>query len=137
MLKRTVRSDFGEVSIRQEGVTLAKVAHNVEIDLNRAKTYHSLLEYLSKGVEHCSVIDLSGISSITEEARKYLQDVSSAWGKTIAVAIVTDSFTARTIAGFFLSTNKPSYPVKVFTNTLDAQNWARNEYLKFVTKVAS
>lgn len=136
-MKRTVRSDFGEVSVRQEGVILAKVIHNVEIDLDRAKTYHSLVKYLSRGVEHCTVIDLSGISSITPEARAYLQETSSAWGKTIAVALVTSTFTARIIAGFFLSINKPSYPVKVFTDTLEAQQWARNEYLKYFTRIAS
>ncbi|MFM1875428.1 MAG: hypothetical protein RL266_1165 [Bacteroidota bacterium] len=137
MMKRTVRSDFGEVSVRHEGVVLAKVIHNVDIDLDRAKTYHALVKYLSRGAEHCTVIDLSGISSISPEARAYLQKTSSEWGKTIAVALVTSTFTARIIAGFFLSVNKPSYPVKVFTDTLEAQQWARNEYLKYFTRIAS
>ena len=136
-MKRTVRSDFGEVSIRRIGVVHAQVLHGVEIDFEKAKTYHSLVEYLTKSEKHSTVIDLSGISGITPEAREYLQKTSSDWGKTVAVALVTNTFTARILANFFLSVNKPSYPVKVFTDALDAQHWARNEYLKYTTRAAS
>jgi hypothetical protein len=137
MMKRTVRSDFGEVSSRTQGVIHAKVLHGVEIDLKKAEIYHSLVEHLSKNEKHSTVIDLSGISGITPSTRTYLQKTSSEWGKTVAVALVTNTFTARVLANFFLSINKPSYPVKIFTDALDAQHWARNEYLKFTTKAAS
>lgn len=137
MMKRTVRSDFGEVSIRHQGVVHAKVIHGVEINLEKAEVYHSLVEYLTKSEMHCTVIDLTGISGITPEARNFLQHKSSDWGKTVAVALVTNTFTARVLANFFLSVNKPSYPVKVFTDSLDAQHWAKNEYLKFTTRAAS
>ena len=137
MMKRTVRSDFGEVSIRHEGVIVAKVFHNVEIDLERAKTFHALLEYLSKGEEHSAVIDLSGIATVTPDARAYLAEASSAWGKTIAVALITNTFTARVTGSFFLSVNKPSYPVKIFTDSLEAQHWASTEYRRYITRVAS
>lgn len=137
MMKRTVRSDFGEVSIRQEGVVLAKVLHGVEIDLEKAQVYHSLVEHLTKSENHCTVIDLTGISGITPEARGFLQETSSKWGKTVAVALVTNTFTSRVLANFFLSINKPSYPVRVFNNHLDAQAWAKNEYMKYTTRMAS
>ncbi|MCB0755367.1 MAG: hypothetical protein H6603_06655 [Flavobacteriales bacterium] len=136
-MKRTVRSDFGEVSIRTKGVIHAKVLHGVEIDLKKAEIYHSLVEHLSKNEQHSTVIDLTGISGITPDARAFLQKTSSEWGKTVAVALVTNTFTARVLANFFLSINKPSYPVKVFSDALDAQHWARNEYLKVITRVAS
>jgi len=137
MLRRTVRSDFGEVSIRQEGVVHAKVLHGVEIDLDKAKTYHSLVEYLTSNTAHSTVIDLSGVSTVSPEAREFLQMKSSQWGKTIAVALVTSTFTARVIGNFFLTVNKPSYPVKIFTDPLIAQHWAYSEYLKGTTRAAS
>lgn len=136
MMKRTVRSDFGEVSIRHEGVVLAKVLHGVEIDEEKANTYHSLVEHLTQKEPHCTVIDLSGISGITTGARKKLQETSSEWGKTIAVALVSTTFTARVIANFFLSVNKPSYPVRVFSNQVDAFQWASTEFSKFSSRIA-
>ncbi len=137
MLKRTVRSDFGEVSIRQEGVVHAKVLYGIEINLEKAKTYHALVQYLTKDTAHSTVIDLSGVSAISPEAREFLQNKSSQWGKTIAVALVTSTFTARVIGNFFLTINKPSYPVKIFTDPLIAQHWAYTEYLKGTTRAAS
>ena len=137
MPKRTVRSDFGEVSLREAGILQARLFNDVEINLERAKEYHSLVEYLSRSQPHVTLIDITGISSMTPAARKQLQEASSEWGKTIAVALVTNSFTARVIGNFFLSINKPSYPIQIFTDSLVAHQWAKNEYLKSTTSKAS
>lgn len=136
MLKRTVRSDFGEVSIRQEGIVMARVLHGIDIDIDKAKTYHELVEYLTQSDPHCTVIDLTGISSITTDARKFLQETSSKWGKTIAVALITNTFTSRVLANFFLSVNKPSYPIRVFNSHLEAHHWAKVQYEKYNRKAA-
>lgn len=136
-MKRTVRSKFGEVSVRNEGVVVAKVLHGVEIDVEKAEIYHSLVEHLTNNEPHCTVIDLSGISGITPEARKKLQEQSSEWGNTIAVALVSSTFTSRVIGNFFLSVNKPTYPVRIFSNQIDAHQWALNEYSKYMTKLTS
>jgi hypothetical protein len=137
MQRRTVRSDFGEVTLRQHGIIYARTLQGVEIDAEKAASYHSLVEYLTNGEAHCTVIELSGISAITADARKLLQKQSSEWGKTIAVALVCKTFSARVIAGFFLSVNKPSYPIKIFADQLEATHWALAEYNKFSTRIAS
>ena len=136
MQKRTVRSDFGEVSIRQEGIVTARVLHGVDIDLKKAKTYHELVEYLTNCEPHCTVVDLSGISSITPEARHFMQQTSSEWGKTISVALITNTFTSRVLANFFLSVNKPAYPIRVFNSTLEANHWVKEQYEKHNRKAA-
>lgn len=136
MQKRTLRSDFCEVTVREPGIVLARVLHEVEIDLEKADIHHSLIEHLTKGEFHCTVIDLNGISGVTVEARKRLQEASSSWGKTIAVALVSESFVTKTIANFFLTVNRPAYPVRVFTDTSEAQTWARNQLFKHTSKAA-
>lgn len=136
MQKRTVRSDFGEVSLREQGLIQARVLHGVEIDIEKARIYHGLVEHLSHGEPHCTVIDLSGITGITTQARKFLQEVSSEWGKTVAVGLITNSFTSRILANFFLSVNKPSYPIRVFTDALQAKQWAKEQYLHHLQRAA-
>ena len=74
MQRRTVRSDFGEVSLRETGILHARVFTGMEIDLKRAQEYHSLIQYLSRNKSHVSVIDITGISSMTPDARTYLQE---------------------------------------------------------------
>lgn len=137
MQKRTVRSEFGEVTLRQHGIVHARTLHGVEIDEEKARAYHSLVEHLTNGEPHCTVIELTGISAISADARKVLQEQSSEWGKTIAVGLVCRSFSARVIAGFFLSINKPSYPIKIFSDQLEATLWAQAEFNKFTTRIAS
>lgn len=137
MLRRTVRSEFGEVSLRETGILHARVFTGMEIDLKRAKDYHALVSYLSRQKHHVTVIDITGISSVTPGARTYLQEASSEWKKTLAVALVTNTFTARVIGNFFLSVNRPSYPIQVFTESLVAHQWVKNEYLRAITSKAS
>lgn len=137
MQRRTVRSDFGEVSVREAGIIHARVFSGMEIGLTRAKDYTALMKYLSKNQCHVSVIDITGISSITPQARQFLQDFSNEWQKTTAVALISNTFTARMVSNFFLSVNRPNYPVKVFTDSLLAHQWAKNEYLRSLTSQAS
>lgn len=98
---------------------------NAEISIDEAKEYHSMVAYLSMNKPHCTVIDITGVAYISSEARKYLQEKSSEWGNTIAVAVITNSFTSKMIANFFLTVNKPSYPIRIFTDVLEATQWAK------------
>ena len=136
-MKRTVRSDFGEVSVRDTGIIHARIFPGQEIDLKRAIEYHELIVYLSSNQPHVSVIDITGITSISADAREQLQKNSSEWGNTLAVALVTNSFSARVIGNFFLTINKPAYPIKLFSDSVVAHQWARNEYEKQTRKLAS
>ena len=136
-MKRTVRSNTGEVTVRETGLIYARAFLNTNINLDEAKAYHAMVEHLSKRQPHCTVIDISGVKSISTEARKFLQETSSEWNKTLAVALVTTSFTSKMIGRFFLTVNRPSYPVKIFTDLREANSWARNEYGKAMTRIAS
>jgi hypothetical protein len=136
-MKRTVRSNSGEVTVRETGLVYARAFPNTIIDLDEAKAYHAMVDHLSKHNAHCTVIDISGIKSISTEARKFLQETSSKWNKTLAVALVTTSFTSKMIGTFFLTVNRPTYPIKIFSDTREAYAWARNEYSKAMTKMAS
>lgn len=130
-MKRTVRSSIGEVSVREEGIIFGRVFSNSEIELKDATEYYSMIEYLSEGKPHCSIIDLSGAAYMSAEARNYVQNNSQEKGKTIAVAIITNSFSSKVIANFFVTTNKPDFPVMLFTDTLAAHQWAKGELERF------
>jgi hypothetical protein len=137
MLKRTVRSSFAEVSVREEGLVYVKAFTNAEIGLEEAKEYHSMVAYLSLNKPHCTVIDISGVAYVSAEARKFLQDQSSEWGNTLAVGVITNSFTSKMIANFFMTVNKPSYPIRVFSDVLLANQWAKGQLDKHNPRLAS
>ena len=136
-MKRTVRSDIGEVTIRENGLVVARAFHDVTLTLQNAKDYHSMVAYLTRSKPHSTVIDISGLMNVEADAKEFLIEQSSNWGKTVALGLITNSFTSRMIGEAFLSDNRPNYPIQVFENMLEAQQWARNEYLKSATLKAS
>ena len=136
-MKRTIRLEFGEVSIREIGIIYARVFPNEVITVARAIDYHELIKNISKNQPHVSVIDITGVTSISAEARAELQKNSSEWGNTLAVALISNSLIAKMIGNFFLTMNKPTYPVKIFTDSLDAHQWAKNEYIRQTRRIAS
>lgn len=136
-MKRTVRSSVAEVSVREEGLVSVKAFSNAEIDIDEAKEYYSMVAYLSMNKPHCTVIDITGVAYVSSEARKYLQEKSTEWGKTIAVALVTNSFTSKMIANFFVTVNKPNYPIRIFSDVLVANQWAKSQLEKSTTRLAS
>jgi hypothetical protein len=136
-MKRTVRSDIGEVTVRETGLVYAKVFPGAEINMKEAEEYHSMVEYLSNSEPHVTILDICGIKYISKDSRELLAQNSNDWKKTIAVALIVKSFKARMVANFFLTVNKLDYPIKIFTDPLLAQQWAKNEFLKFSVRVAS
>jgi len=136
-MKRTVRNEVGEVTVREKGIVFARAFSGAEINMKEAKDYHSMVAYLSNNEPHVTVLDITGLKYISKESREFLSRNSDEWGKTVAVALIINSFTARMVANFFLTVNKPDYPIKAFTDTLLAQQWAKNEYFKFSMRVAS
>ncbi|MBL4587252.1 MAG: hypothetical protein JKX84_09390 [Flavobacteriales bacterium] len=136
-MKRTVRSEVGEFTIRENGLVVARTFPNAIITLQAAKDYHQMIAYLTHSQPHATVIDISGIVNIEDDAMDFLITQSSDWGKTIALGLIVNSFMAQRIAEYFLSENKPTYPVKVFKNIFDAQLWAKIEFLRSITRKAS
>ncbi|MFT7153401.1 MAG: hypothetical protein ACI9Z7_000455 [Alteromonas macleodii] len=137
VMKRTVRSEFGEVTVRETGFVYARVFPGAEINIKEAKEYHYMVSHLSKSKPHVTVLDISGIKYISKDSREFLSQNSNEWRKTIAVALIVKSFTARMVANFFLTVNKPDYPIRAFTDTLSAQQWAKSEYWKFSARAVS
>lgn len=133
-MKRTVRTEVAEVTVRERGLVSAKVMAGAEVSVHEANQYHRMVHYLAKNEPHVTVLDISGIKYISKEAREVLSENSSKWGNTLGVALIVNSFTARMVANLFLTINKPSYPIKVFSDNVMAYQWAKAEYLKATLK---
>ncbi len=136
-MKRTLRFDFGEATIREVGIVHARTVHNAEINLEQAKAYLEIIDLLTENTPHVTIVDISSIKHISKEARAFISTSTSNSGNTVALAFISNSFAARTIASFFLTVNRPTYPVKIFKDSLTAHQWAKNEYCRFSTRMAS
>jgi len=135
-MKRTVRSNECEVSNREEGLIFARFFPNTEITVEIALEFHNMVAYIAEGKYHGTVVDISGVSYMEKEAREELVNASTARGRTIAAAIIANTFTSKIIGNFFLSVNKPNFPVRLFDDALIAQQWVRSEYSKAIAQTS-
>jgi hypothetical protein len=118
--------------MREDGIIFAKAFPNAEINVESALEYHGMVAYIADGRPHCTVIDVTGLAYMEKDAREALIKATTERGKTIAAALITNSFTSKMIANFFLTVNKPNFPVRVFDDALMAHQWARSQFEKAV-----
>ncbi len=136
-MKRTIRSLVGEVTIRENGIVVARTYPKVNINLRDATEYLAMVAYLSRGKPHAIVIDISDIGSIDLNAKAFLMTESNGWGKTVAMALISNGHTAQMVGRSFLAANRPEYPVQIFRELTEGYHWARIEYLRRTTRIAS
>jgi hypothetical protein len=129
---RTVQISIGELSLVEDGLIYVKVFTNAEVTLDIAKEYHSVVAYLCEERPHSTVLDISGVTYVSKDAREWLQEHSSQWGKTVSAALITNSFTSKAIGNLVLTLSKPSFPVRLFESRDLAEQWARRNYSTYM-----
>lgn len=131
-MERTIRTSIGEVTLMDEGIVHVRAFQNAEVSLEMAKEYFEVVAYLCEERPHSTILDISGVTFVSKEAREWLRDRSSEWGKTVSAALITGSFTSRAIGQIFLRFNRPSFPVRIFDNLDHANLWARKNYRTYM-----
>ncbi|MCF8258124.1 MAG: hypothetical protein K9J06_11240 [Flavobacteriales bacterium] len=131
-MKRTIQTSIGEVSLLEHGLIYTRAFKNTEVGLSAAQEYHEAVAYLCEDGPHCSILDISGVTYLSKEAREWMSETSSVWGRTISAAIIADSFTAKTIGNLFIKLSRPSYPVRIFEDFDSAEIWAKKNFKTFM-----
>lgn len=127
-LYRTLRTKIVEASLVGEGLIYARAFQGSEITLTEAKEFAELIHYLSEEGPYSAVIDITGVTYVAKEAREYLSQSSSMRGKAVSVALVTTSYSSRIIGHLVLTLSRPSYPIRLFSDTDLALQWCRKTY---------
>lgn len=131
-MHRTVQIRVGEVSLVEDGLIYGKAFANAEVDLKIAQEYYSVVAYLSEERPHSTVLDISGVTYLSKDAREWLREESSQWGITVSAALITNSFASKAIGNLFLKLSKPSFPVRIFESRELAEQWARKNYSTYM-----
>lgn len=132
---RTLRIDVGEISIREPGMVNAKVFPHARINLHYAQDFINAIEMLTNKDVHSSIIDITGLSSLDQNAREYMVNTCNEWGTTAGVAFVSNSVVSRIIGNLFLTVTRPNYPIKIFKEHQQAYNWAKHLYLQRASSI--
>jgi len=108
---------------KEEKILDCKFVENLEMDLEIAKICVADRIKFSKGISYPAMIDMSGLRSVTKEAREYMGKEGAAL--ITAGALIVHSPLTQILGNLFLTLNKPKVPTKIFTDKNDAREWLK------------
>lgn len=120
--ENTIESASSHLWLDEDGILIAVNKPTPLHDLKDALENLLLTKELSLGKPRPLLVDMTGIKSMTREAR---EEYAKAGVDSLvtAIGLVTRSAMSRIVANFFLSFNKPSVPTRLFNNIEAAKKW--------------
>jgi hypothetical protein len=102
-------------------IMCARYVKNLKMTLDVAKSCVGARLFFAKGKSYPLLVDMTGIKSVTADARKYMATVGVTW--VTAGALITGSSLSKTIGNIFLAIDKPAVPTRLFTDEEKARQW--------------
>jgi hypothetical protein len=101
-----------------------RIDEGASIELEDAQVDKSLSEKVHRGLDHVLMIDMRKVKSISKDARSYYaKPMEESNIRTKAVAIVVSSPISRVLGNFFMGTNRPVVPARMFNTVEAAIEW--------------
>lgn len=120
----------GRAWIDGDNIIRVKVHPDAVVGLEDAEEHIEVGRMLAAGREYTLLLlDISGIRSITREARVHYSRQDQTPGRAVvnrAIAILVSSPLTRVIANFFVGLNRPRTPLRLFTSEERAVAWLRS-----------
>jgi hypothetical protein len=110
-----------------EGILHADGKPQSVITLEEAETVVRHIRAAANGIRRPILVDLTGLKSISREARAYFAGPETAEVESAAALIVTSPM-SKAIGNFFMGLNKGLMPTRLFTSPVLALEWLR-QYL--------
>lgn len=102
-------------------ILCCKFSNGLRLSLEVAKSCVEGRIFFSKGKSYPLLINMTGISSSTKDARQYMATIGVILSK--ADALVIKSSFLRVLGNLLLAIDKPRVPTKMFNNEEDARGW--------------
>ena len=115
-----VDNEFVKIVLK-DNIAQGYYKKNVHIDLEAAKLITKERIQLQNNKFYPSLADLSGLKSITKEAREYFCNEGSVFISAFAFVGINPVITS--FLNFYSLINNPPYPLKYFNNINQAYKW--------------
>lgn len=112
------------VNLLEEGIITIHLNANSEITLSDALLIFEAMEKLSKGKKRPILIEAGELCSIDKDVREFSASEESNLF-TLSDAIAYNSLAQKMIANFYINTNNPTVPTKLFPETESAMIWLK------------
>ncbi len=111
-----------------DNLTILKFKDNVSFKLEDAVEVNEITFNWIKGKSFTTLVDATNIrSDISEEAKDFFSNDKKITDLQKAQALVLNSLHNRIIATFYMKFQKPSMPVKIFSDIDKALDWLKKQ----------
>ncbi len=123
MAEAVINTRCSKLWLDERGILREHFFPKTDFTIQDAKQSMAVGFELSEGADFSWLVDMTGMRSITKEAREYFGEVEESQIK--AVGLVTNSPVSKVFGNFFLRFNKPAIPVRLFSSETQALNWLK------------
>lgn len=126
VMEQVVELDKAFVRKLEDGLIELTFKEHISFELNDALEVDEVFRKFVGEKPYYTLVDGSSLfSSISEEARAHFAKPNDINIHRKAEALVAENFANRIIANLYMAINKPSNPVKVFSNKESALAWLK------------
>ena len=118
-----LESPYVHLSVRNK-ILVGTYRSGIHISLETARSIVATRKLFTGNLPMPSLIKSQGVISMDKAAREYLASPEATEGLTASAILVHSAFSSF-LGNFFLSVNKTSMPVKLFTDEAKAERWLR------------
>ena len=125
---KTSEIDIATIELLPGNIFNITAKTGAEIDLEAAKRLvRTTNQMLPKNAKYrAGIYDISKITHVHDEARKYFATTDDIHGKVAGSAIISSTFLGTTIGNLFLALSGPTkFPIKMFGSPIRAEHWVR------------
>ncbi len=108
--------------LTDSGLLRATSKPGVDLGLDDAQDLIRQLGALANGIRRPILVDLTGLKSMSRDARAYFAGAETAKVESAAALLVLSPM-ARAIGNFFMGLNKGATPARIFTSEALAIEW--------------
>ena len=123
MAEAVINTRCSKLWLDERGIIHEHFFPKTDFTIQDAKQSMAVGLKLSEGADFSWLVDMTGMRSITKEAREYYGKLQISHLK--AVGLVTNSPVSKVFGNFFLRFNKPTIAVRLFSSETQALNWLK------------
>jgi hypothetical protein len=120
--------ESAKISLDKNRILLIKFKNDADVGIEKAKEIMSFSSVMVGEKQFYVLVDAKDVFvSVDHKSRKYMAE-HEINKYNIAQAMVVNNMPVRIIANFYLNFYKHAYPMKVFTDTIEARKWLLLQY---------
>ena len=116
-----IRTRVGKIQLRDDGIVQLVIDPGAKYTLADIGEGNEGIVKLSKGQQRPVLVDARNIKSVDFAARKE----AATFAEITSAALLINSALSRMIGNVFITVNKPSIPVRLFTSEAEAVEWLK------------